>query len=68
MAFTTETFENLSVKQKQEQNKTHINLLASMGVGVFTQRCTFTKGAVCSGVTDPRERLNELLFLGVLVK
>lgn len=68
MAITTETFENLSVTQKQEQNKTHIDLQASMGVGVFTHCSTFTKGAVCSGVTDPRERLNESLFLGPLVK
>lgn len=68
MAITTETFENLLVKQKQEQNQTHINLQTSVGVGVFTHCSTFTKGAVCSGVTDPRERLNESLFLGVLVK
>lgn len=56
MAITTETFENLSFKQKQEQNKTHINLLASMGVGVFNHCSTFTKGAaVCSGIIYPRE-------------
>lgn len=56
MAITTETFENLSFKQKQEQNKTHINLLASMGVGVFPHCSTFTKGAaVCSGIVYPRE-------------
>lgn len=47
MAITTETFENLPVKQKQEQDKTHINLLASMGLGVFTQHACYLHQGGC---------------------